>query len=102
MHFCNASCAIQANYACINWTMLDKKQGVHSDFLILLHLLFYFEVGRHSRVGVLEIFCLKTLFFLHFSSFCQLHRAFRSHFCGRCSFVYFAGYYPAFFVCCPA
>ena len=67
--------------------MLDKKQGVHSDFLILLHLLFYFEVGRRSRVGALEIFRLKTLFFLHFSSFCQLHRAFRSHFCGRSPFL---------------
>ncbi len=32
MHFCNASCTILANYACINWSMLDKKQGVHSVF----------------------------------------------------------------------
>lgn len=65
-----------------------------------------------------QIFRLKTSFFCVFSSFCQLYRAFlispwrlerlfRSHFCGRCRFVYFAGYYPAFSVhfprhCMPA
>jgi len=63
MHFCNASWTILANYACINWAMLGKKQGVYSYFLILLHPLLYFEVGRHSRVGALEIFS-SPFFFL--------------------------------------
>lgn len=70
MHFCNASWTILANYACINWAMLGKKQGVYSYFLILLHPLLYFEVGRHSRVGALEIF--SSPFFFLLSLFCYL------------------------------
>jgi len=60
MHFYNASWTNLANYACINRSILDKEQGVYSDiFLILLHLLLYFEVGRCNRVGALEIFVLR-------------------------------------------
>ena len=60
MHFYNASWTNLANYACINRSILDKEQGVYSDiFLILLHLLLYFEVGRCNHVGALEIFVLR-------------------------------------------
>ena len=45
-----------------------------------------------------QIFSKENTFFRVFSSFCQLHRAFRSHFCSRCCFIYFAGYYTAFSV----
>lgn len=62
-----------------NYAIEIRLQTVFFDFSEFTT--YYFEVGRHSRVGALEIFIKKNaFFFILYTLFSKIYKIFRSQF----------------------